>query len=199
MKVEHETEGVVTLPSSITEHIELWLKKFPPEQRRSAVIEALHVAQEHYGWLSTAVMDAVASYLRVSPISVYEVASFYDMFDTAPRGRHLIGFCTGVACMLRGVDEVLEHCAQRLGVAVGETTADGMITLRELQCLGACDGAPMCQIDHRHYHINLDKTQADDLLDQLQNDKEPFPKELKSAEWKSANNGTGQGEGGVDE
>lgn len=176
MQEQVNTEQVVQLPSQVTEHIDRWLEKFPHDQRQSAVIESLRAAQEYFdGWLSVPVMQAVADYLGMPAIAVYEVASFYEMFETAPVGQHTVAFCTGIACMLRGVDEVVAHTEQALGIKLGQTTADAKVSLREVQCMGACDGAPMCQINHQHYHLNLDCQQVDTLLDALQHDRVPQP------------------------
>lgn len=173
MKQQQDNEPIQLAPA-VRQHIDAWLQKFPHDQKQSAVIEALRSAQEHHGgWLSEPVMQAVAAYLQMPPIAVYEVASFYDQFETAPVGKHTIVFCTGVACMLRDVDEMVAYAQQKLGIKLGATTDDGMVTLKEVQCMAACDMAPMCQINQRHYHKNLDKKQIDALLQQLQADKEP--------------------------
>ena len=139
MKQQQDNEPV-QLDPAVRQHIDAWLHKFPSDQKQSAVIEALRSAQEHHGgWLSKPVMQAVAAYLQMPPIAVYEIASFYDQFETAPVGKHTIVFCTGIACMLRGVDEVVNYTQEKLGIKLGETTQDGMVTLKEAQCMAACD------------------------------------------------------------
>ncbi len=143
--------------------IDRWIAKYPPEQKRSAVLSALHIAQQENGWLSTEVMDAVADYLGMDNISVYEVATFYTMYDLKPVGRHKISVCTNISCLLRGSEEVVAHLTQRLGINLGETTPDGKVTLKEVECLAACCGAPMAQVD-KQYHENLTPEKIDAIL-----------------------------------
>jgi NADH-quinone oxidoreductase subunit E len=132
------------------------------------VIGALHVVQhENNGYLTTELMDAVADYLDLPNIQVYEVATFYSMFQTKPVGRHNVAICTNISCMLRGADEVVAHCEKKLGIRLGESTEDGRIYLKkEEECLAACCGAPMMMVDHV-YHENLTLDQVDDILDGL--------------------------------
>ena len=159
------------LAEETKKHIDHWIAKYPAEQKRSAVIAALLAAQaQNGGWLSEPVMDAVAAYLELSRIEVYEVATFYDMFELAPVGQHKIAVCTNVSCMLRGSDDILAAIKQRLGVGPGETTADGKFFIREVECLGACVEAPMCQIDDQKYHLNLTPESMISLIDQLDNE-----------------------------
>lgn len=151
------------------QEIDHWLAKFPPEGKRSALIPALHVAQHaNGGWLSRDLMDAVADYLDLPPVAVYEVATFYSMFDLKPTGRHKVNVCTNIACMLRGGEEILGHIEGRLGIKVGETTADGRITLKkEEECLAACIGGPMMLVDEE-YHTDLTPEKVDEILDALE-------------------------------
>lgn len=163
----HETaaDGAV-LSGHVREEIEHWLAKFPQDRRRSAVIAALHAVQHERGHLDQASMDAVAEYLGLPPIQVYEVASFYSMFETSPCGRHHISVCTNISCMLRGGEAILEHVEKRLGVKVGESTADGRFYLkREEECLAACNGAPMMMVDHVYFE-NLTPEKVDRILDE---------------------------------
>lgn len=148
--------------------IDHWVARFPPGRQRSAVIAALRAAQEqNQGHLSAPLMDAVAAYLQLPPIQVYEVASFYSMFETHPCGRHHVSVCTNISCMLRGAEELLAHVEGRLGIKVGESTADGRIFLKqEEECLAACTGAPMMMVDHV-YHENLTAEKVDRVLDEL--------------------------------
>lgn len=147
--------------------IDQWIAKYPSDQKQSAVMAALRIVQDQNGgWLTTDLMDAVAEYLEMPPISVYEVATFYSMYELEPVGRHKICVCTNVSCMLCGSDEIVEHLRNRLGIDLGETTADGRFTLKEVECLGACGGAPMCQIGTR-YHENLTPQRMDAILDEL--------------------------------
>ena len=138
--------------------------KYP--SRRAAVKSALRYCQEETGWVSNSVVTAVAEYLGLEPIEVYEVATFYDMFYTEPGGRHRIRVCTNVSCMLRGAEAIVSHLKEKLGIKVGETSADGRITLLEAECLGACGGAPMLVCGNQYFE-NLTTDKLDALLDQL--------------------------------
>ncbi len=150
------------------EVIEQWKSKFPEGRERSAVISALHVVQhENDGYLTAELMNAVADYLDLPTIQVYEVATFYSMFQTKPVGRHNVAICTNVSCMLRGSDEIVEHVEGKLGVRIGNSTDDGRIYLkREEECLAACCGAPMMMVNHKYYE-NLTTDQVDEILDGL--------------------------------
>jgi NADH-quinone oxidoreductase subunit E len=156
------------LSEHVREEIDHWVAKFPPDRKRSAVISALHAVQhENQGYLTTDLMDAVAEYLDLPNILVYEVASFYSMFETKPVGRHHISVCTNISCMLRGSQEIVDHVEKKLGIKTGESTADGRIYLkREEECLAACCGAPMMMVDHV-YHENLTAQSVDKILDEL--------------------------------
>ncbi len=149
--------------------IDLWLAKFPAERKQSAVIPALTAVQEENGgWLTRELMDAVAAYLEMPQIAVYEVASFYSMFDLEPVGRHKINVCNNISCQLCGGDEIISYIEKKLGVKVGETTPDGKFTIkREEECLAACSGAPMMAVDG-HYHENLTPEKVDAILDGLE-------------------------------
>ena len=151
------------------DQIDHWLAKFPAEGKRSAVIPALHVAQDgNSGYLTEELMDAVAEHIGMPPVAVYEVATFYSMFDTQPVGRHKVNVCTNIACMLMGSDEIVSHCEKRLGVKLGETTPDNRITLKvEEECLAACSAGPMMVVDG-HYHTNLTPEKVDEILDNLE-------------------------------
>ncbi len=152
----------------VREEIDRWVAKFPPDRKRSAVISALHAAQhENKGFLTVDIMDAVADYLGLPPIQVYEVAAFYSMFETKPVGRHHVSVCTNISCMLRGSQAVVDHVERKLQIKTGESTADGRIYLkREEECLAACTGAPMMMVDHV-FHENLTPESIDKILDQL--------------------------------
>jgi NADH-quinone oxidoreductase subunit E len=156
------------LSEHVREEIEHWKARFPEDRQRSAVIGALHAVQhENNGYLTPELMDAVAEYLALPNIHVYEVATFYSMFQTKPVGRHNVAICTNVSCMLRGAEEIVEHVENRLGVKLGESTGDGRIYLkREEECLAACCGAPMMMVNHDYYE-NLTKEQVDEILDGL--------------------------------
>ena len=156
------------LSAHVREEIEHWLAKYPPDQRQSAVLAALRAVQhENHGYLSTELMDAVADYLGMAKIAVYEVASFYSMFETRPVGRHSVSICTNISCMLNGADDIVSHIENRLGIKIGESTPDGRIYLKqEEECLAACCGGPMLMVDHV-YHESLSKEKVDQILDQL--------------------------------
>ena len=155
----------VQLSAHVREEIDRWVAKFPPDRKRSAVISALHAAQhENNGFLTSDLMDAVAAYLGLAPIQVYEVATFYSMFETKPVGRHHISVCTNISCMLRGGEEILEHCEQRLGIGHKQTTPDGVFSLEEVECIGACSWAPAVQVNY-DFHENLTAEKMDGVLD----------------------------------
>ena len=156
------------LTSQTIEEIDHWLGKFPKGKQRSAIIGSLHAAQhQNHGFLTAELMDAVAEYLDVPRIQVYEVASFYSMFQTKKVGKHEISICTNISCMLRGSDEILGYVEERLGISVGESTPDGNIFLKkEEECLAACTGAPMMMVDHA-YIEDLDIKKVDEVIDNL--------------------------------
>ena len=156
------------LSEHVREEIEHWKARFPADRQRSAIIGALHAVQhENEGYLTPELMNAVADYLELPSIQVYEVATFYSMFQTKPVGRHNVAICTNVSCMLRGADDIVAHVENKLGVKLGESTEDGRIYLkREEECLAACCGAPMMMVDHK-YHENLTREQVDEILDGL--------------------------------
>jgi len=155
-----------TLSAHVREEIDHWVAKFPEGRQRSAVIAALHAVQhENHGYLTPELMTAVAEYLKLPPIQVFEVASFYSMFETKPVGRHSISVCTNISCMLRGGDDILAHVEKRLGVKAGQSTPDGKFYLKvEEECLAGCCGAPMMMIDHV-YHENLTPKSVDEILE----------------------------------
>ena len=157
-----------TLSKHTRELIDAALTKYPSERKQSAVLAALHAAQhDNKGFLTEALMDEVADYLDMPRIAVYEVASFYSMFETEPVGRHSISICTNVSCMLRGGEQIVAHVERSLDIKIGESTADGRIYLkREEECLAACCGAPMMMVDHV-YHENLTTDKVDDILASL--------------------------------
>ncbi len=147
--------------------IDRWIAKYPPEQRQSAVMAALRIVQDQNGGhLTNALMDAVANYLGMPKIAVYEVATFYSMYELEPVGRHKICVCTNISCMLCGSEQIVAHLEKKLGVKMGETTSDRRYTLKEVECLGACCGAPMLQIG-RTYYENLTPAKVDEILAKL--------------------------------
>jgi len=148
--------------------IDDWLARYPDDQKQSAVLGALSVAQhQNQGWLSVELMDAVAAKLEMSPIAVYEVASFYSMFETEPVGRHCVAICTNISCMLMGSDNIVDHVQKKFGIKLGDSTPDGRIYLKvEEECLAACAGGPMMQVNHA-YHTELTPEKVDQILDAL--------------------------------
>ena len=152
------------LSQAVMDRVDKEAAKYP--SRRAAVKSALRYCQEEAGWVSNGVVTAVAEYLGLAPIEVYEVATFYDMFYTEPGGRHRIRVCTNVSCMLRGAEAIGSHLKEKLGSKVGETSPDGRITLLEAECLGACGGAPMLVCGNQYFE-NLTTDKLDSLLAQL--------------------------------
>lgn len=149
--------------------IDRWVAKYPPERKQSAVLQALTLVQaDNGGSLNNDLMDAVAEYLEMPPISVYEVATFYSMYELEPVGRHMVSVCNNISCMLCGGDEIIRHIERKYQVRHGGTTPDGKFTLkREEECLAACCGAPMMTVDgHYHEHLTIDKVDA--ILDGLE-------------------------------
>lgn len=159
---------MTALTAETRAHIDHWAAKFPPERKRSALIQGLVAAQEQNGGhLTDALMVATAKYLDLQPLWAYEVATFYSMLNTQPVGRHEVSVCTNISCWLNGADGVVAHCEQKLGVKLGESTPDGRIFLKkEEECLAACCGAPVMQVDG-NYHERLTPEKIDEILDGL--------------------------------
>ena len=155
--------------SEHTRHeIDEWIGRFPTGKHRSAVLSALRFTQEqNNGFLTPELMDGVAEYLRLPPVQLYEVATFYSMFETHPCGRHHVSICTNISCMLNGAEDLVAHCEKKLGIKLGESTSDGRIFLKkEEECLAACTGAPMMMVDHV-FHEHLTPASIDAVLDNL--------------------------------
>ncbi len=152
----------------VKDEIEHWKARFPADRQRSAVISALHAVQhENHGYVTAEQMNAVAEYLELPTIQVYEVATFYSMFQTKQVGRNEVAICTNVSCMLRGADDIVCHVENRLNVKLGESTGDGRVFLKkEEECIAACCGAPAMMVNHKYYE-NLTKEQVDEILDGL--------------------------------
>ncbi|MES9826237.1 MAG: NAD(P)H-dependent oxidoreductase subunit E [Candidatus Thiodiazotropha endolucinida] len=152
----------------IRAEIDRWIAKYPVEWKQSAVMGALMVVQDsNGGWLTTELMDQVATYLDMPPIAVYEVATFYSMYELKPVGKHKICVCTNVSCMTNKSDLIVEHLEKKLGIGFGDVTEDGRFSLKEVECLGACGGAPMMQIG-RQYYENLTPEIVDAILEGLE-------------------------------
>ena len=154
-------------PAAMTQ-IDHEIAKYPANQRQSAVMSALRIAQLEKGWLATETMDFIAEYLHMPTIAVYEVATFYNMYDTAPVGKYKVSLCTNISCMLMGAPEMAEYLKQRLGCEFGETTADGRFTLKEGECFGACGDAPVCLINNHRMEGFLTAEKIDTILTELE-------------------------------
>lgn len=153
------------LPPEKIEEIDSWVAKYPADQKQSAVMAALRIVQEEKGYLTPDFMNAIAEYLFMPAIAVYEVATFYTMYELKPAGRHLVNVCTNISCKLRDSAKVVNYLQQKLEISMGETTADGRFTLRSVECLGACVNAPMMQVD-KDYHENLTPEKIEAVLEQ---------------------------------
>jgi len=163
-----DVDPMQALTADTRAHIDHWAAKFPPDRKRSAVIQGLMAAQEQNGgFLTDELTAAVARYLGILPVFAYEVASFYSMLETRPVGRNNVAICTNISCWLNGADRIVEHCEKKLGVKLGESTPDGRVYLKkEEECLAACCGAPMMAVNG-HYHEHLTPEKVDEILDKL--------------------------------
>jgi NADH-quinone oxidoreductase subunit E len=164
-----DVDPMVVLNDKTRAHIDHWLAKFPPDRKRSAVLQGLHAAQEqNAGWLTDELIAGVAKYLDLPPVWAYEVASFYSMFELEKVGRHNVAFCTNISCWLNGAEDLVAHAEKKLGCKTGQSTADGRVYLkREEECLAGCAGAPMMVINgHDHERLTVEK--VDELLDGLE-------------------------------
>ena len=156
------------LSDHVREEIDHWKSRFPEGRQRSAVLSALHAVQhENHGYLTAEQLNAVAEYLELPTIQVYEVATFYSMFQTQEVGRNEVAICTNISCMLRGADDIVEHVEKKLGTKLGQSTEDGRIFhKKEEECVAACGGAPARMVNHKYYE-NLTTEQVDEILDGL--------------------------------
>jgi len=152
------------LSDTSLQEIDRELAKYPADRRQSALMAALRIAQDEHNWLSEELIEFVAGVIGVTPIRAWEVATFYSMYHLKPVGRHTINVCTNISCMLRGSKQIVDCLEEKLGIKLGETTEDGKFTLREVECLAACAGAPMLQLD-RQYHENLTPERIDEILE----------------------------------
>jgi len=148
------------------EEMEKYLARFPEGRKRAAILPALHLVQDMLGWIPEEAMVEVARKCEATPEQVREVATFYVMYFLKPKGKHVIDVCTNISCSLRGAETLLAHLQKKLGVELGETTADGLFTLREFECMGACGNAPVLQVDSR-FHMNMTLEKADRLIESL--------------------------------
>ena len=147
--------------------IERETAKYPPEQRQSAVMAALDIAQDQHGWLPNEVMEEVARVLGMAPVHVYEVATFYNMYNLRQLGRHKVVICTNLPCALSGANEAADHLKTRLGVDFNQTSADGAVTLKEGECMGACGDAPVLIVDNKRMCSFMSHEKLDRLLEEL--------------------------------
>ena len=169
MATETQARKYELLTAESRARIDGWIAKYPPEQKKSAVLSALQIAQEQNGgWVTSELMDAVADYLDMQPVEVYEVSTFYSMIEIEPVGRNMVALCTNLSCMLCGSETIVEYVEKKLGIKLGETTPDGRITLKlEEECLAACAGGPMMTVNG-HYKENLTPEKVDEILDTLE-------------------------------
>jgi len=157
----------VTLSAGSKQKIDKEVAKYPPDQKRSAVMSALIIAQDEKGWLSNETMDEVAHYLEMPSVAVYEVATFYSMYNLQPTGRHKLTICTCLPCGLQGSLEAADHLKARLGIDFGETSADGRFTLKEGECMGACAMAPVILVNNKKMHDYMSNEKIDALIKEL--------------------------------
>ena len=155
------------LSADALKRIDHEVAKYPSDWRQSAVMAALAIAQDEKGWLSTETMDFVASYLGMAPIAVYEIATFYEMYDTKPSGKHKLAICTNLPCALHGATRAAEHLKRKLGIDFGETTADGLFTLKQGECFGACGDAPVMLVNNKRMCSWMSEEKVDALIADL--------------------------------
>ncbi len=155
---------MIQFSASQMEEFNRLVARYPEGKQKSALLPVLHLAQESFGgWLSAETMDYVASLLRIEAIEVYEVATFYSMYNLKPVGKYMFEVCQTGPCMLRGSDDIIAYIGEKLGIKPGETTSDGMFTLKTVECLGACGYAPMMQLG-KHYREHLTKEKVDAII-----------------------------------
>ena len=155
------------LSDQVQEKINRELKKYPADQKQSAVMSALRLVQDEKGWISGDDMADVAAFLGMPKMAVYEVATFYHMYNLKPMGRHVLTVCTNLSCQLCGAEETLAYIKQKLGIGLGEVTPDGKFGLREAECMGACVEAPLLTVDNKRMHHRLTPEKIDQLLEEL--------------------------------
>jgi NADH-quinone oxidoreductase subunit E len=160
-------DQILSLSAAARALIDAEVAKYPDDQKQSAIMAALRIAQAEHGWLPPALIETVADYLDMPAIAAYEVATFYNMYDTRPVGRHKLTVCTNLPCALMGANEIADHLREKLGIGFGETTEDGRFTLKEGECMGACGDAPMCLHNNHVMHTRLTREQIDALLETL--------------------------------
>ena len=162
-----QAQPLTILSAEALARIDREIAKYPADQKRSAVMAALAIAQDEHGWLSTETMDFVAAYLGMPPIAVYEVATFYEMYNTEPIGRFKLTICTNLPCALQSASEAAEHLKRKLGIGFGETTPDRMFTLKQGECFGACGDAPVVLVNNKRMCSWMRPAELDRLLAEL--------------------------------
>lgn len=169
MSVSEIKTPITELSEHAREEIDELVSRYPADRKKSALLGALNIVQhENQGYLTEALMDLVAEYLGLAKIEVYEVASFYSMYELNPVARHNVAICTNICCMLMGSETIVDHVEKKLGIKIGESTTDGRIYLKkEEECLAACSGGPMMQVNHV-YHTDLTPEKVDEILDELE-------------------------------
>jgi NADH-quinone oxidoreductase subunit E len=156
------------IKGEVKERTDRWISHYPADQRQSAVMPTLRIVQEvNGGYLTPELMDEVAAYLGMQPAAVYEVATFYSMYEHQPVGKHKICVCHNISCLLRDVDDLIEYLKEKLGVDIGEVTPDGRFSIKKVECLGACGEAPVAMIG-KEYYGNLTRERLDELLESLE-------------------------------
>ena len=160
-----ENNNIVFTPERLAKVHEI-IERYPEGKQKSALLPVLHIAQEQFAWMSQGVMDYVANLLHIQPVEVYEVASFYTMFHLEPVGKQVIEYCRTGPCVLMGGEEVFDHLQQKLGIKKGETTSDGLFTLKEVECLAACGWGPCFQIREKYY-MHLNNQKVDEIIEDL--------------------------------
>lgn len=160
-----EINNIVFTPERLAKVQEI-VARYPEGKQKSALLPVLHLAQEQFAWMSQGVMDYVASLLSISPVEVYEVASFYTMYHLEPVGKNVIEYCRTGPCVLMGGEEVFDHLQKKLGIKKGETTVDGLFTLKEVECLAACGWGPCFQIREKYY-MHLNNQKVDEIIEEL--------------------------------
>lgn|SRR5690606_30353426 len=170
MKIKHIHQEI-NITEALMSRINELISHYPADKKKSALIPVLHEVQDaHDNWLSVELMDKVAEILEIKPIEVYEVVSFYTMFNRQPIGKYMFEFCRTSPCCLRGMEDLMDYTCDKLGVQPGETTADGMFTVAGVECLGACGYAPMMQVGD-YYHEHLTKEKIDQIIEDCRQDK----------------------------
>ena len=159
------TETVVLTPERLEKAKEI-ISRYPEGRQKSALLPILHLAQEQHGWVSSETMDFVAELLNIQPVEVYEVATFYTMFHLEPVGKHVIEYCRTGPCCTMGGEEVYAHLKEKLGIEAGETTKDGLFTVKEVECLAACGWGPCFQIREKYY-MHLTNNKVDEIIEEL--------------------------------